>query len=94
MKIPNKVKIGGIVYKILYKDTNRTDSRSLCGYTDVDNAEIIVDDKKDLQVQESTFFHEILEAINFQNELKLEHHQIMVLENNLFQVLKDNNLLR
>ena len=38
----------------------------------------------------STLFHEIIEALNYQLELKLEHHQIQSLEAGLFSILTKN----
>ena len=46
---------------------------------------------KDLQ--ESTLIHEIIEAINWELELNLEHNKITALESGLYQVLKDNKLI-
>lgn len=40
----------------------------------------------------STLLHEILEALNYHLELKLEHRAIMSLEAGLFQVLTDNGV--
>jgi hypothetical protein len=40
----------------------------------------------------STLLHEIIEAVNYHNQLKLEHQQIMVLEVGLYEVLKVNGV--
>lgn len=41
---------------------------------------------------ESTLLHEVIEALNFHLELKLEHPAIMRLEAGLYQVLADNGV--
>lgn len=40
----------------------------------------------------STLLHEILEAINYHNQLKLEHSAIMVLEVGIYETLKANGV--
>jgi len=45
-------------------------------------------------MRDSTLLHEIIEALNYHLELKLEHNQITSLEAGLYQTLKDNNLER
>lgn len=94
MKIPKQIKIGGSIYRIILKDILRHEYRSMAGYENSDDCEITINIKSDIQTQETTLIHEILEAINYKNELKLNHHQIMSLEHNLYQVLKDNDLLK
>ncbi len=42
--------------------------------------------------QESTLLHEIIEALDFNLELKLEYNQISQLKVGLYQVLKDNGI--
>jgi len=41
---------------------------------------------------EETFIHEIIEAINFNLELKLKHRQITALAVAIYTVFKENNL--
>jgi hypothetical protein len=94
MKIPKKIKIGGNWFKVIFKDTHRHEQKAHCGYENSDHCEITIDNALNIQTQETTFIHEILEVINYNNELELKHSQIMTLENNLYQVLKDNNLLK
>ena len=44
--------------------------------------------------QEEALIHEIIEAINYHLELELEHPKISSLSEALYQVLKDNKLLK
>ena len=94
MKIPSKIKISGIWFTILFRDTAKDEQVENHGYSDFSNCKIVIDSRLHQQEQESTLIHEIIEVINYRNELGMEHKQIMTLENNLYQVLKDNNLLK
>jgi len=94
MKIPKTLKIGANIYNIIFKDMQRNERQRFCGYEDPDFCEIIIDSKQNIQSQETTLIHEIIEAIDYRNELKLKHNQIMVLEHNLYQIFRDNNLLK
>lgn len=40
----------------------------------------------------STILHEILEALNYHLELKIDHNKLMALEAGLYQVLSDNGI--
>lgn len=40
--------------------------------------------------QRQVLIHEILEALNFELDIDLEHHQIELLETGLFGLLRDN----
>jgi len=90
MKIPNKVKIGGYTYDIEIDKTLALKS----GYqgTQCSNTlEIKIDGGIAQQNKESTLIHEIIEAINYHYELKLEHTVISTLESALYQVITDNS---
>jgi hypothetical protein len=89
MNIPEKIKIGGIIYNCNMSNTLTRDSAVLgtsCGNA----CEIVIDSTTQKQNQETTLLHEIIEQINFRYELKLEHNQITTLESALYQVIKDN----
>ena len=94
MKIPKKLKIGGFIYNISIKKRMDDDGISNIGTHYQYRQKIWLDKDCHPQQQEETLIHEIIEAINSANEIKLEHSQISVLANQLYQVLKDNNLLR
>jgi hypothetical protein len=95
MKIPEKVKIGGLNYtvKLLKMDTEAGQD-AIIGQHDSGQIEIIIDNTVPKDKQESTFIHEILEAINHIYGLKLKHHTLDALEAGLYQVFKDNDLLK
>ena len=64
-----------------------------CGQFDSRNNEIIINTYYDIQNQETTLIHEIIEAINYLFELNLEHNKIQTLEAALYQILKDNKMI-
>jgi hypothetical protein len=91
MTIPKKIKISGYEYKVIEcKNDARDENRN--GWHNSSTYEIGIDPDLPEQVKSSTFLHEIIEAINCHNELGLEHNKVMILENCLYQVLKDNKL--
>lgn len=92
MNIPNKVKIGGHNYAIKFKNLDRDEQASNCGYCKPSLNEIVINTEITGQQQASTLLHEIIEVINWLNQLELEHHKIQSIESTLYQVLRDNNL--
>ena len=94
MKIPKKLKIGGHNYAIIQNNTQKTNADSRLGTADIYKNKIWVDTAQSQTQQESTLLHEIIEVINEVNLLKLSEESIRVLEGWLYQVLKDNNLLK
>jgi hypothetical protein len=89
LNIPSTVKIGGIVYDLMFSNTAARDSNSL-GSSCANSCEILIDSTAPKQNQESTLIHEIIEQINYRYELNLEHNKITTLETALYQVIKDN----
>jgi hypothetical protein len=92
MKIPKKLKIGGHVFKIEQKNL-----KGICGETDFVTSTISL--RKDMvkSMKESTLIHEIIcHAINstFTGESHLAHAYMDSVAEQLYQVLKENNLLK
>jgi len=89
VKILDKVKVLGHDYKILMVDLNETDQFGTMNQ----NTLIIRLNKNKAQSQiNETLLHEIIEALNHDLEIGLEHRQISAIEAGLYQVLKDNKL--
>ncbi|NPV54522.1 MAG: hypothetical protein HPY71_13570 [Firmicutes bacterium] len=88
--LPKNVKIGGEVFEVVEAEA-ALDPRAF-GEMDYKKARLVID--KDLKpaAKMSVLLHEILEAINYMNQLNLEHRTIMTLEHDLYQVLHDNQL--
>ena len=92
MNIPKKVLIGGHKYPVdvFSGDTRFINSGELNTWTQ--EIRINTADNLSESAQAEAFLHEIIEAINHYNELKLEHRNISVLCTQLFAVLRNNNL--
>jgi hypothetical protein len=78
-----KLKIGGIIYSIVYKDLGDD-----CGHTDFSTSTIEIDEGLNEEQKNVTLVHEILHCLNNQ----LSENTIEFLAQGLYQVLKDNNL--
>ena len=89
MKIPNKLKIGGHTYKVFLKK-EWEDSKDEDGYCDVTKNEIVLKASMSQSCKEVTLLHEIFHALNS----VLDHTVMDSLSEQLYQVLKDNKLLK
>lgn len=85
--MPDTIKIGGIHYKIIPADSKISESY---GKVVFESASIHLDETLTHDMALATLLHEVVEVINEENELKLEHRTIQTLATQLFQVLKDN----
>jgi len=100
MKIPSKLKVGGHIYKII-KNYKFTQDPKLIGQADHDLGEIRLspyeatgNHRMPSRIEEC-FMHEILHCINnVYNENKLVEEELGRLSQGLYQVLKDNKLLK
>ncbi len=93
MQIPETIKIGGKDFKIEYDTTIITDEGYACrGRSRAAKQLIQLNPDYPQQTIDCTLLHEILEALNTNSEIGLEHKQISQLEECLYQILKDNKL--
>lgn len=81
----NLIKIAGHHFTVDYVD-GLADS----GSTDTALNKILINKNLSKSNQESTILHEIIEAVNFIYDLKLEHQTIQTIEAALYQIYKDN----
>lgn len=89
MKIPKKVKVGGITYKV--KNVGIIScGTNCCGSCDLDNSVIELLKKHKKQAKEQTFLHELLHAMFYHCNLEQDEHLIEVLAQALYMVIKDN----
>src|SRR3990167_2559903 len=88
MKFPKQLKIGGHIYKVKIEKESNVAVSSACGKTEREKGEIYI--KSDLMETEqmATLLHEILHVINGE----LSDSLVEALSQQLFQVLKDNDL--
>ena len=93
MNIPKTLKIGGINYQVIVENPRMHGCDGI-GSNNDGTAIITISSTINRQVQESTLLHEIIEAINGTNDLQLPHHTIATLETSLYQIFRDNDLLK
>jgi len=93
MKIPKKLNILGHTYTIEFRNREKDDTVFQTGACNLHYNKIVIDKHQCQQSKESTLIHEIIEAINYHQQLDLEHNKICLLETGIYQVLKDNNFL-
>lgn len=92
MRIPRSLRIGGHVFRVVCEDSPLLSAD--LGQVRVDDNSIYLNTNQARSQQESTLIHEIIEALIMMNKLDVPHSAICILETGLYQVLKDNNLLR
>lgn len=86
------LKILGHIYKVEVKTLQFTEGAQGFHYKNVPLLQ--VDSMLAKTLQEEVLLHEIIEAINYRLELKLEHTQITPLSEGLYQVLSDAGFLK
>lgn len=91
MKLPNKLKIGGHLYKVELVDSKSTDINggNLCARLNRNKGTIFINKEMIQSEQEVALFHEVFHVIN--NQFSEETTES--LSQQIYQVLKDNNLL-
>ena len=102
MKIPKKIKIRAFVYTVT-ENQDVANEGNVFGSTHLRRQKIFIEPSETQQKKEHTFIHEIIHAVWNQIGLntrvnkdnpKLEEEIIDGLSHGLYQVLKDNNLLK
>jgi hypothetical protein len=87
MNIPDKVKIGGHTWEV---KTIHEDEMQDNAITYFNSHTIKINGTKPKSRQESAFIHELIEVINFHYGINMEHQNIEILEETLYQVIIDN----
>ena len=91
MNIPKSIKVGGHTIKVIVGSQRPFEKQGAS--IDWHNEIYIIDDYDSPESNMAEgFLHEIVEQINSKYEIDLEHKQITVLTQALFQVLRDNGL--
>lgn len=90
-KIPNKINIMGQIFDVILEDLGKHASDDIAAGRR-SSSKIWIDNTTNKQVQEECLLHEIVEMINLDFELKLEHRDITTLSTAIYQVLYENNL--
>lgn len=95
MIIPDKLKVGGHFYEVLkHFDRAKIDGDNNLGTHSGTFLKIWLETNMSLSMQEDVFFHELVEAINFQYNIELNHHQVSLVSSAFYQVLTDNQMLK
>jgi len=97
MKIPDKIKIGGIDWKIeLIKEATDdiNDKASYMGRVLFKKHKILILNSYPIERQFKTLLHEIIHVLDEDLKIGFEENDICRLEVGLYQVLKDNKLLK
>jgi hypothetical protein len=96
MKIPKSIKINGIIYDIVEEDPKDGHLVKVKNWGEISFQEckIYIDKNTDTQRQWQILFHEILHAIECDNEMDSQETYIQTISSNFYGVLKDNNLLK
>lgn len=89
MRIPSYIKLGGHRISIEFADTAH-----IGGKGEYNSYHNLIRLERESDTPESNvsecLLHEIIEAIRIKNNLTIEHTDLTVLSESLFQVLKDN----
>lgn len=81
------VRVCSQTYKVCVEEPWIEDQYGGC---DTKGGRIWIAEGLSVERQEQVLVHEIVEALNFELDLELEHHTITLLEMGLYGVLKDN----
>jgi hypothetical protein len=92
MKIPDKVRIGGVDYSVEYVERLISgENTALCGQINYDMAVIKIEPNvQDEQGKCRTLLHEIMHGIEHHFKLSLSEDEIDNLANGMYMVIKDN----
>ncbi len=96
MKIPNKVKVGGITYDVVFVKPKKD---KLCcvqhwGEVCFDECKIYIDNKVDKQRAWQILLHEVIHIIECDNNMDSADSYIQTVSCGFYSFLKDNNLLK
>lgn len=95
MEIPSQVKIGPFVYQVKQVELVSKDRPELIGEVKHDVQQVIlIDNSLNPDKKQSVFLHELIHCVDVLMRIGLEEKQVEQLENGLYMVLKDNDLLK
>jgi hypothetical protein len=90
MNIPDKVKICGYEYAVEFKETVTLDAKECFGTHSFNNLKISLSDQFPQQIQDATFLHEVIHAIDYTHSIGLKEEVVAKLANGLYAFIKDN----
>ena len=101
MKIPKKLKIGGLIWTVK-EDDNVSREGNCYGSTHHTSQNIFLEPRLSIQKRDQTFIHELLHAawdatgLSANKEFTQEKEELIIraLGNGMHQILNDNHLLK
>lgn len=92
MKIPDKVRIGGVDYSIRYEERLISDDgKALAGQIDYNKGIIRIEPKvQSIQGMCQTLLHEIMHGIEHHFKMDLTEDEIDNLASGMYMIIKDN----
>ncbi len=94
MQIPKKLIIQGHIFEVIENDRLKTDANDKLGSVMFSDNKIWIHSEQSYSQKESTLLHEIIESANWFLKLEFKEDTICRLETFLYQVLKENELLK
>lgn len=96
MKIPSKVKIGGIIYDVDIEKVvhNSLTEDKLWGHIEFNECKIYLNGGLAEQALDEVFLHEVLHGIEHNFRINCKELDIDRLSHGIMAFLKDNNLLK
>lgn len=96
MKIPDKVKIGPIVYDVVIEKFNHNSltEDKLWGHIEHDECKIYVNGNVESQTLDVILFHEVLHGFERTYGLNLKENDVIRISHAIVDFLKENNLLK
>jgi len=95
MEVPNEVNIMGIKYQISYLEAPVDNGEAVWGYTEYEQAKIVLRSGMNAEKTMQTFLHELMHAMIHEmgDDARCNDESLVSpLSNVLFQVLKENHL--
>lgn len=90
MKIPKRVKVGGITYKVkLINGVDKADEFTVGAWRGKDGV-IYIDKNVSKRMQEHFFIHELMHALFFHCDIEQDEHKVSLLATALEMIIKDN----
>ena len=89
MRIPKQIKGYGFVYPIFQKKNYKW-----LGTINHKKGYIVLQKNQHHCRKESSLLHELIHMVSSENDLNLKETQVNLLETGLYQILKDNKLLK
>jgi len=97
MKIPEKIRVEGVTYKVFKLSDEEMASLydgegSVCGITVFTDCKILINNSYCREMQEQTFIHELMHIVDSRID-PLTEEQIDTMARRMYSVFKDNKII-